>query len=76
MTATTLHKAHNHSYIRGELTVHYTRNTPGTAYPRVRTICGQSSRRTYFGVIATARAGEYEVNCEKCLASAAKIQQS
>ena len=74
--AATLFKAHNHSYIRDVLTVHYSRNTPGTAYPRVRTICGQSSRKTYFGVIPTKRADEYEVNCQKCLATAAKLAQS
>lgn len=71
-----LHKAHNYSYIQDELTVHYTRNVPGTAYRRVRTICGQATRQTYFCVIDPERTEEYTVNCRKCLASAAKISQS
>jgi hypothetical protein len=67
----TLYKAHNHSYKDGQLTIHYTRSAPGTPYPRVRTLCGQSHRKTYFAVVTPDEAVAQEpVNCLKCLATA------
>lgn len=68
-----LNKATNHSYRPGGvLVVHYTENKQGTAPSGVRTICGQSHRRSYFSVMSEGMAAKYEVNCEKCLAKAAK----
>lgn len=61
-----LNTADNSSLINGTLTVHYTRNAPGTALYKVRTICGQSTRRAYFEVHRAPR----EATCVKCLAKA------
>jgi hypothetical protein len=60
-----LNTADNGSYIKGELTVHYTTSPVGTPYKRVKTICGQTTRKTYFGVHETAQT----VNCLKCLSA-------
>lgn len=59
-----MNTADNGHYIKNTLTVHYTKNEVGTPYRRVRTVCGQSHRRSYFGVHDTP----LEVNCQKCLA--------
>lgn len=61
-----LNTADNSSYINGELTVHYTRNKVGTPYRSVKTICGQATRKSYFGVHPQPQT----VNCLKCLSAA------
>ena len=62
------HTADNGSYLKGTLTVHYTTSTPGTPCSKVRTICGQSHKRSYF-MVHTAT---HEVNCIKCLTTTTK----
>lgn len=58
-----MNTADNGSYIKDQLTVHYTKNKVGTPYRAVRTVCGQATRKSYFGVHATPQ----PVNCLKCL---------
>jgi len=60
-----LNTADNGSYIKGELTIHYTAAAVGTPYKRVKTICGQTTRKSYFVVHDTA----HPVNCLKCLSA-------
>ena len=48
------------------LTVHYTHSEVGTNVRRVRALCGQKSRISYYHVHAVPQ----EVNCKKCLAAA------
>lgn len=60
-----MNTADNGSYIGGQLTVHYTRNAVGTPYRNVKVLCGQATRRSYFGVHADAQT----VTCIKCLAA-------
>jgi hypothetical protein len=60
-----LNTADNGSYIKGELTIHYTANKVGTPYRQVKTICGQATRKSYFAVHPQA----HPVNCQKCLAA-------
>lgn len=60
-----MNTADNGSYIKGQLTVHYTNAAIGTPYARVKVLCGQATRRSYFGVHQVAQ----EVNCLKCLSA-------
>jgi hypothetical protein len=60
-----MNTADNGSYIKGQLTVHYTTAAIGTPYRQVKTICGQATRKSYFGV----HPAPMEVNCLKCLAA-------
>lgn len=59
-----MNTADNSGYIKGQLTIHYTKNVPGTPCKKVRTICGQAFQKSYFMVHGTPQT----VNCLKCLA--------
>lgn len=70
-----LNKANNGSYRKGNvLVVHYTEAEHGTLPRRVKTICGQSHRNSYFHVMEAEAAAKSEVNCQKCLAKAAAME--
>ncbi|GAA2772989.1 hypothetical protein [Saccharopolyspora taberi] len=72
-TTPALNKAHNHTFRAGVLTIHYTESPHGTPPRKVKTICGQSHRRTYFGVMSDhPDNAAFTVNCTKCLTVAAK----